>query len=166
VPVARRTPVTITPASHIFGLGALVGSTSRFGATARAWRSNGLGFQFGVSRDALSSDVAADRVTSMQFEPALVYALADDVGDYVWARAYVGSSASVVRQTLNLAAPGLPTSDTGLGLRVFGGAELTFASVPQFGLSADVGYRRVPTPFQGFDPKPWSVTIAGHWYVK
>jgi hypothetical protein len=58
------------------------------------------------------------------------------------------------------------TADNGIGFRVFGGSELTFASVPQFGISADVGYRRLPTPFVGFEPDRMSVSIAGHWYVK
>ena len=57
-------------------------------------------------------------------------------------------------------------SANGVGFRIFGGTELTFASVPQFGLSVDLGYRHFPTPFQGFEAAPLSASIAGHWYIK
>ena len=59
-----------------------------------------------------------------------------------------------------------PAVENGVGFRVFGGSELTFASIPQFGLSADLGYRRFPTPFPGFETDPLSVSIAGHWYIR
>ena len=157
-----------TPASHLFGVGGLLGSTSNFGGTARAWGNNRLGIQFGFTRDAMTSGGAAGRVTSMQFEPGVVYGLFDHVSDYVWIRPYVGSVVSLRRQTLSIAAPaGLQsTTDNGIGFRVFGGTELTFASIPRFGLSADLGYRRFPTAFPGFESDPLSVAISGHWYIK
>jgi len=166
--VAPRRQLYVTPASHIFGVGGLVGSMSSFGATARAWRNNHLGIQVGFTRDAMTSDVAAGRVTSMQFEPGVMYALFDRVSDYVWIRPYVGSVVSFRHQTSSVAAsiPTEPASDNGVGFRIFGGSELTFASVPRFGLSADFGYRRFPTPFPGFAADPVSVSIAGHWYIK
>jgi hypothetical protein len=157
-----------TPASHIFGVGGVLGSMSNVGATARAWRNNRLGIQFGFTRDAMTSDGGAGRVTSMQFEPGVVYGLFDRVSDYVWIRPYVGSVVSLRHQTLSMAAPvGLErTTDNGVGFRVFGGSEFTFASVPRFSLSADLGYRRFPTPFPGFEADPLSVSVAGHWYIK
>ena len=166
--VAPHRQLNVTPASHIFGVGGLLGSMSNVGATARAWRNNRLGIQFGFARDAMTSDGGAGRVTSMQFEPGVVYALSDHVSDYVWIPPYVGSVVSLRHQTLSIAAPVAPepTSDNGVGFRVFGGSELTFASLPRFGLSADLGYRRFPTPFPGFEAAPLSVSIAGHWYIK
>lgn len=157
-----------TPASHIFGVGGLLGSMSSVGATARAWRNNRLGIQFGFTRDAMAGDGGAGRVTSMQFEPGVVYGLFDRVSDYVWIRPYVGSVVSLRHQTLSIAAPaGLERStDNGVGFRVFGGSELTFASIPRFGLSAELGYRRFPTPFPGFEADPLSASISGHWYIK
>jgi hypothetical protein len=171
-PAPERAPlrrhVNVTPASHLFGVGGLVGSMSTFGATARAWRENHLGIQLGLTRDAVTSDVAAGRVTSMQIEPGVVYALFDRVSDYVWIRPYVGSTVSFRHQTLNVAAPGAieTASDNGVAFRIFAGSELTFASLPRFGLSVDVGYRRLPAPFPGFDVDPLSASIAGHWYLK
>jgi hypothetical protein len=166
--VAVRGPQGVTPISHVVGVGGLVGSTSSFGATARAWRNDHLGIQFRLTRDAMTSDVAPGRVTSMQFEPGLVYALLDHVSDYVWIRPYVGSGLSFHHQTLKVSTPAAiePASDNGVGYRVFGGGELTFASVTRFGLSAELGYRRVPAPFAGFEADRLSVSIAGHWYIK
>jgi hypothetical protein len=154
--------------SHIFGIGASLVPMSGVGATARAWHKNHLGIQVGFMRDAMTSDVAAGRVTSMQFEPGVEYAPFDRVSDYLWFRPYMGSAVSFVHQTLSIASPLArpPVSDSGLGFRVYGGGELTFASMPQFGVSADVGYRDWPAPFAGFKADPLSVSIAGHWYIK
>jgi hypothetical protein len=158
----------VTPASHIVGIGGMIGSMSSYGATARAWRDNRFAVQVGVTRDAMTSDVAAGRVTSVQFEPGVMYAFSDRVSDYLWMRPYVGSTVSFRHQTLDLGPNGplAPATSNGVGLRFFGGTELTFAAVPRFGLSADLGYRHVPTPFPGFDPSPLSLSIAGHWYIK
>jgi len=151
--------------SHIVGVGGIVGSTSSWGATARWWRNKHLGIQAALTRDAMTSDVAPGRVTSMQVEPGVVYGLYDYVPGYVWIRPYVGSALSFRHQTLKDAVA-QPISDTGVGYRVFGGTELTFAGVTQFGLSAELGYRRQPTPFAGFEPDRFAVAIAGHWYIK
>jgi hypothetical protein len=166
--VVPRRRVNVTPVSHIFGVGGLVGPMSSFGATARVWRNNRLGIQVGFTKDAITSDGAAGRVSSMQFEPGVAYALFDHVSNYVWIRPYVGSTVSLNRQTLSVASPLAleRASDNGVGFRIFGGSELTFAHVPRFGLSADLGYRRMPAPFPGFEAKPLSVSIAGHWYIK
>jgi hypothetical protein len=157
-----------SPISHIVGVGGMVGTMSSFGATARWWRNKHIGVQVGLTRDSMSSDTAAGRVTSMQIEPGVVYALFDRVPGYVWIRPYVGSALSFRHQTWKDTAPVPmePLSDNGVGYRLFGGTELTFASVTQFGLSAEVGYRRVPTPFAGFEADRMSVAIIGHWYIK
>jgi hypothetical protein len=163
--VPNIAPQGQSPISHIAGVGGMVGSMSSWGATARWWRGKHVGIQAALTRDAMTSDVAPGRVTSMQIEPGVVYALFDRVPGYVWIRPYVGSALSFRRQTLKdgLAAP---ISDSGFGYRVFGGTELTFAGVTQFGLSAELGYRRQPTPFAGFEPDRFGVAIAGHWYIK
>jgi hypothetical protein len=157
-----------TPISHIVGVGGMVGTMSSFGATTRWWRNKHVGVQVGLTRDSMSSDTAAGRVTSMQIEPGVVYALFDRVPGYVWIRPYVGSALSFRHETWKDTAPVPmePLSDNGVGYRLFGGTELTFASVTQLGLSAEVGYRRVPTPFAGFEADRMSVAIIGHWYIK
>jgi hypothetical protein len=116
----------------------------------------------------MTSDTDASRVTTMQFEPGVVYGLVDRVSDYVWVRPYVGSVLSFGQQSLTTAAltTAEPASESGVGFRVFGGSEFMFASAPQLGLSVDLGYRRFPTPFPGFEPSSLSLAIAGHWYVR
>jgi hypothetical protein len=141
---------------------------SGFGATARHWHKNHLGIQIEFMRDVLTSDVAAGRVTSIQFEPGVAYAPFDRVSDYFWLRPYVGSAVSILHQSWSAGSPlsTQPIADNGMGVRLFGGGELTFASMPQFGLSVDVGYRRVPAPFTGFKTDPLNASIAGHWYLR
>jgi hypothetical protein len=165
--MAVRGDLNGAPITHIFGVGGLVGSMSSFGATARAWRSDHLGIQLAFARDAMTSDVAPGRVTSIRFEPGVVYGLFDHVSAYVWIRPYVGSLLSFRHQTLKGLTPAAePASDNNIGFRVFGGGELTFAGAPRFGLSAELGYRRFPTPFLGFEADRLSVSLAGHWYIK
>lgn len=159
---------TGAPISHMFGVGGRVGSTRSFGATVRAWRDDRIGFQFALTRDAMTSDLAAGRVTAMQIESGAVYSLFDHVSDYFWIRPYVGSGLTFHHQTLKVSSPDslANTSDNGWGVRAFGGAELTFAAAQRFGLSVEFGYRHVPTPFPGFEPDKLSASLAGHWYVK
>jgi hypothetical protein len=165
--VVPRRQVNIAPASRIFGVGGLVASTTNVGASVRAWGSNRLGIQVGLTRDAATS-AAGDRLTSIHFEPGVVWAPLDRVGDYIWLRPYVGSVVSFRRQTLRAtsALGAESASDGTVGLRVFGGGELTFASAPRFGLSADVGYRRFNGSFAGFETDRLSASVAGHWYIK
>lgn len=166
--IAVRGELTDTTISRIFGVGGLVESMNSFGATARTWRGNHLGIQLAFTRDAMRSDATAGRVTSIRFEPGVVYALFDHVSDYVWIRPYLGSVLSFGHQTLKVPAPAATesASDNGIGFRVFGGSELSFAAVPWLGLSAELGYRRFPAPFPGFEADRPSVSIAGHWYIK
>jgi hypothetical protein len=116
----------------------------------------------------MTSDTAAGRVTSLQVEPAAVYALFDHVSDYIWIRPYLGSGVSFHHQRLEVSAPdaAVPASDNGVGFRVFGGSELTFAGAQRFGLSVEFGYRHLPTPFPGFEAAQLSASLAGHWYIK
>jgi hypothetical protein len=165
--MAIRGELSDTPITHIFGVGAVVASRSSFGATTRAWHDDHLGLQLAVARDATAADAAAGRVTSVRVEPGVVYALFDRVTDYVWFRPYVGSALSFQRQTLKFSGPAAEsTADNGMGFRVFGGSELTFAGAPRFGLSAEIGYRRFPALFPGFDTDRLSLGIAGHWYLR
>jgi hypothetical protein len=166
--IAVSGPQGVSPISHVLGVGGLVGSMGSFGATARAWHNDRVGVDFRLTRDAMTSSVAEGRVTSLQVEPGIVFALLDHVSDYVWIRPYVGSGVSFRHQTLKLPAPSAiePASDNGVGYRVFGGSELTFAGVTRFGLSAEVGYRRLPAPFPGFEADRLSVSLVGHWYIK
>jgi hypothetical protein len=43
---------------------------------------------------------------------------------------------------------------------------MTFASFPQFAISADLGYHWWKTPVVGYDVDGLGVSVSGHWYVK
>jgi len=150
--------------SHVFGIGASIGSMRSLGATTRMWADNRLGVQVGVTHDTMKSGTAT--VTGLQVEPAIVYGLTDFVSDYFWIRPYVGSGVSIRHQTLNDPAAAQPSSDNGVGYRVFGGSEMTFSGAMRFALSVDFGYRHLPAPFPGFEPDRFAASIAGHWYIK
>jgi len=160
---APRVQGNASPASHTFGVGALVGYTRSIGATARVWSGNHLGIQFAVTRNTLTNDLSADQLTTTQFEPGVTFGLFDRVTDYVWLRPYVGSTLTFRHVS---ASELQPASDNSTGFRVFGGAEFMFASAPQFGISADLGYRRFQEPIAGFDDPRMTVSIAAHWYIR
>jgi len=174
-PPAPMRPVFVTPATHLIGLGGRVGGSTRvagspfaFGATARAWSRDKFGAQLEISRHALTNLEAPGRVTSIQFEPSVLYRLPDHVADYLWVRPYLGSGVNLRRQTLSTATPGAgpSVSENQFGLQAFGGGELTFANVPRFALSVDLGYHWVRTSFAGVDLGGPGVSVSGHWYVK
>ena len=154
--------------SHLVGVGGGVGSNGSFGAAARAWHNNRIGFQVSIGRDTMTSDVAAGRVTATQVEPAVLFALFDHVSDYIWIRPYLGSGVSFQHQSLKVSASDVASqaSDNGVGYRLFGGSELTFAGMQRFGLSVELGYRHAPASFEGFEADKVSGALVGHWYVR
>ena len=166
--VAVGTQQNSTAISHVLGLGGVVESKGTVGATARTWFDNGLGIQVGVTRDSMTSNVTAGRLTSTQIEPAVVYGITDFVSDYFWIRPYVGSGLSVHHQTLHQTAPVATDvgSSNGTGFHLFGGSEVTFAGAPRLALSVEFGYRRFTTPFPEFTGDRMSASLSGHWYIK
>ena len=161
--------VYITPPSHRVGLGGQVsGSALGYGGSARLWSRRKLGVQLDFSRFALTSGLAPGRVTSFQFAPGVLYALPDRVSDYFWLRPYLGAGLGIQRHRFNDAgAAGLAVSESRVGLHAFGGGEITFASLPRFALSTDIGYRwREETPFAGFELGKLAFSVSGRWYVR
>ena len=166
--VTTTKPAYVAPA-HSVGLGARIGDlTPSIGATGRVWSRANVGAQFEIFRDARINAAATERVTSMQFAPSVLYALPNAVSDYFWLRPYIGGGPRIYRSTLHTANPAEVSSlpDTSLGLQLFGGGEVTFAGVPRFALSADVGYRRMQTEFAGFERRKIAVALSGHWFVR
>jgi hypothetical protein len=168
-PAQQTRPVYVTPATHVVGIGGRLGdSTMGFGASARAWRQNHLGFQMAVSRSSLTSAIGPERLTSLDLEPSVLWSLRDHVGDYFWLRPYVGSGATLRRQSLSLGNPSLTdsTTDAAWGYQAFGGGEFTFSGLPRFAVSTDLGYRWSRMPVDGFDLGGFGLSVSGHWYVK
>jgi hypothetical protein len=153
---------------HSLGLGGRIGGATRsVGATGRAWSRKRIGVQLEVSSDHRSNADAA-RLSSQQIASSVLYAPPSWVGDFLWLRPYAGGGTTFYRSTVNGAtlAVGETTTDHALGLQVFGGGELTFASVPRFALSADIGYHKWPAALASFEPRRIGIKVSGHWYVR
>lgn len=141
---------------HHVGMGASMNASQQeFGATARTWWKNRVGVQFGISRPELES-ADGQRATSTQFAPSVLYSLPDGVTNSVWLRPYVGAGPRLYRANV----------ENGLGYEAFGGAEATLAAMPQFALSADIGYRWSRPSLNGFEPRRIGFSLSAHWYVK
>jgi hypothetical protein len=141
---------------HRIGMGALMNlSKPGFGATGRTWSKHRIGAQFNASRPQLES-TDGQFVTSTQFAPSILYSLPDSVPNGLWLRPYLGAGPRFYRVNL----------ETGVGYEAFGGAEATFAAMPQFALSADMGYRWARPSINGFEPRRIGFSLSGHWYVK
>jgi hypothetical protein len=154
--------------THFVGLGGRIADpTRRVGGTGRFWSRAGVGVQFEMLRDARTL-ATFERVTSLQFAPSVLYALPNAVSDYFWLRPYVGGGATIDRWTLRSADSTeiSASSSHSLGLQLFGGGELTFAGLPRFALSADVGYRKMQTGLAGVEHRKIRFALSGHWFVR
>jgi hypothetical protein len=161
-------PVYVTPAMHTVGLGATMGGAMMgFGASARAWSRNHFGVQMDVSHYAMNDAAATQHVTSLQFEPSVLFSVRDKVTDNVWLRPYIGSGINIAQQSMSSpTGTGSSTSQTGMGGQVFGGSEFTFPNLEQLAVSAQASYHWVPTSFTGMDFSGFGVSVAAHWYFK
>jgi len=172
VPTPQGVPtrvVYLQAPGHLVGFGGRVGpSNVGFGASARAWSHDRFGVQFDLSRVAMAGLAPTERMTSMQFEPGVLYTLADHVADYIWVRPYAGSGLTISRRSLSSTTPGAApvASQSNVGVQAFGGTELTFAGMPRFAVSVDVAYRWGTTEFAGIDLGRIGLSVAGRWYVK
>ena len=159
---------TYVAPTHFVGFGGLYGgATQSAGATGRAWSRRRFGGQVEISREA-RTNAAAERLTSQQIASSVLYALPSRVSDYLWFRPYVGGGTTFYRTTRPTTTPALgeTSTDNGLGVQIFGGGELTFAAIPRFALSADLGYRKWPGSFAGFEPRRLGLKVSGHWFVR
>ena len=167
----NRLPVQTAPkrgtASHLFGLGAhLGGPTLGVGASARMWAYGRLGVQFGLSRYEVSSPIDLGTMTSTEFGPSALYAFNDRVADYTWLRPYVGAGLNFYHSSITSPAFGTDASDSRWGSQLFGGGELSFASVPQVAISTELSYRWFEEPSPGLNLGGMGLSVAAHWYVK
>jgi hypothetical protein len=165
LPVRNTTPSS--GASHVFGVGARLGGPSfGVGASARGWTRGRLGIQFEVSRYSMSEPITLTSMSSTQFGPSALFAFNDHVADYTWVRPYVGTGVNFYRSSMTSPGVGIEMSDSSMGYQIFGGGELSFASLPQFAVSAELSYHWSSAPFPGFELGGTGLSIAGHWYMK
>ena len=162
-----RSAAPSSGASHKLGLGARLGGPSfGVGASARAWTHGRLGLQFEVSHYGMSEPITLTSMSSTQFGPSALYAFNDHVADYTWLRPYVGGGLNFYRSTMTSPALAVNMSDSSMGYQAFGGGELSFASMPQFAVSAELSYHWFESPFAGFELNGMGLSVAGHWYIK
>jgi hypothetical protein len=167
-PAPTRVVYLQAPA-HLVGFGGRMGGSSvGFGASARAWSRDRWGIQLDVSHLAVAGVAPTERVSAMQFEPGVLFSVADHVADYLWVRPYLGSGINVSRRSLSSttpgAAPSISQNDT--ALQVFGGSELTLAGAPRFAMSIDLAYRWGARELGGVDLGRLGLSVAGRWYLK
>jgi hypothetical protein len=167
----NRLPVrTTSPSSsgttHRFGVGVLMGGPSfGLGVGARAWAHKRLGVQFDLAHYEVSSPIDLGSMSTTDFGPSVLFSFNDHVADYTWLRPFVGAGMNFYKSSLTSPLLG-DMSDSRYGSQMFGGAELSFASVPQFAVSTQLSYRWFNEPRQGYDLGGVGVSLAGHWYVK
>jgi hypothetical protein len=171
VPQAPRTTTLPRRApslpSHIIGLGGRMGSRDMgFAATGRAWTYGPFGVQIEAGRSTYTSAVAPGQLRSLQLAPSVMYSPPDLVTNAIWARPYVGAGIDLHRSTLRSTVGAADAVDHLLGSHIFGGAEFTWANLPQFTLSADLRQQWAPPTFTGFELGGFGVSLSAHWYVK
>jgi hypothetical protein len=136
-----------------------------FAATGRAWAYGPFGVQIEAGRSTYTSAVAPGQLRSLRLAPSVMYSPPDLVTNAIWARPYVGAGVDFHRTTLRNTA-GADAVDRLLGSHLFGGAEFTWANLPQFTLSADLRQQWAPPTFTGFELGGFGATLSAHWYVK
>jgi hypothetical protein len=136
------------------------------GATARAWARGSFGVQIEAGQSTYTSVLVPDQLRSMQLAPSLIYSPPNLVTYAIWARPYIGAGINLYRSTLRSTLGGPVAVDNSFGSQVFGGAEFTWANLPQFALSADFREQWAPPTFTGFELGGRGVSLSAHWYVK
>jgi hypothetical protein len=164
------TPAVSAPApflpSHVIGLGARIGTQALgFAATGRAWTQRRIGAQLELGKSTYTTAFGGAQLSAMQFAPSVVYSPRNLVTNAVWTRPYIGGGVNFYRSTFRTS-PGFPgVVDSGVGSQMFGGAELTWANLPQVAVSADLRHLWAPTS-NGFELGSTGLSVSGHWYVK
>ena len=152
--------------SHVIGLGGRIGTQALgFAATGRAWTQRRIGAQLELGKSSYTTAFGGPQLSAMQFAPSVIYSPRNLVTNAVWTRPYIGGGVNFYRSTFRTS-PGFPgVVDSGVGSQMFGGAELTWAKLPQVAVSADLRHLWAPTS-NGFELGGTGLSVSGHWYVK
>jgi hypothetical protein len=162
---AVSAPAPFLP-SHVIGLGARIGTQALgFAATGRAWTQRRIGAQLELGKSTYTTAFGGAQLSAMQFTPSVIYSPRNLVTNAVWTRPYIGGGVNFYRSTFRTS-QGFPgVVDSGVGSQMFGGAELTWANLPQVAVSADLRHLWAPTS-NGFELGGTGLSVSGHWYVK
>lgn len=156
IQTSQRPSTYVALPSHRIGMGALMNSSNpHFGVTGRTWMAHRLGVQFTMGRTQLES-VDGRSLSSTQFAPTALFWLKDGVTNSLWLRPYIGAGPRFYHSNL----------ETRSGFEALGGAEATLSAMPQFAISAELGYRWLRPSFDGFEPRQFGFSLSGHWYLK
>lgn len=152
--------------SHVIGLGGRIGTQALgFAVTGRAWTQRRIAAQLEAGQSTYTTPFSGDQLRAMQFAPSILYSPHNVVTNAIWARPYIGGGVNFYRSTFR-SSFGLPdVVDSGVGSQMFGGAEVTWANVPQVAFSADLRHLWAPTT-NGFELGGMGFSMSGHWYVK
>jgi hypothetical protein len=134
--------------------------------TGRAWAYGPLGLQVEAGQSTYTSAVAGGLVKSLQLAPTVIYSLPDVVTNAVWARPYLGAGLNFHRATLRSEFGEADAVTRFRGSHLLGGAEFTWANLPQLTLSADLRQQWAPPTFTGFELGGFAASMSAHWYVK
>ena len=153
--------------SHAIGLGGRIGTRAiGFAATGRAWTHGPLGVQIEAGRATYTSAVAPEQLRSLQLAPSIIYSPPNLVTNAIWTRPYIGAGMNIYRSTIRSTLGVSDAVDSGIGSQIFGGAEFTWANLPQFALSADLRQQWAPKTFNGFELGGFGFSMSAHWYVR
>jgi hypothetical protein len=169
-PAMQPFPTYVIP-KHSFGIGGQYGGVTKsaLGATGRFWSRERIGLQLELTRESKNAIDSAVRLMSQRVASSVIVAPPSTVGDYLWLRPYFGGGITFYHSSFgapSIALAGESTTENAMGIQMFGGGELTFASVPRFALSADFGYHKWPASFEAFGPRKLALKLSGHWYVR
>ncbi len=152
--------------SHVIGLGARIGTQALgVAATGRAWTQRRIGGQLELGKSTYTTAFGAAQLSAMQFAPSIIYSPRNLVTNAVWTRPYIGGGVNFYRSTFRSSSGFPDVVDSGVGSQMFGGAELTWANLPQVAVSADLRHLWAPTS-NGFELGGTGLSVSGHWYVK
>jgi hypothetical protein len=150
----------------VIGLGGRLGTQALgFAATGRAWTQRRVGAQIEAGRSTYTAAFGGNQLKATQFAPSVIYSPRNVVTNAIWARPYIGGGVNFYRSTFRSSLGFPDVADSGVGSQMFGGAELTWANVPQVALSADLRHLWAPTT-NGFELGGMGFSVSGHWYVK
>jgi len=153
--------------SHVVGVGGRLGTQALagFAGIGRVWFAGPVGAQLELGQ-ATRTSAALLRMNVTEIGFNAITSFSDLVTNTVWMRPYVGAGVSIFRSTMRTADGVSLATDSSRGYQAFGGAEFTWAHVPQLAVSADVRHVWTATAFRGFETGGLGLALAAHWYVK